>query len=138
MSLKELFQQKVPETFAFVKENYGFEFENISDYLIVGRKQNMNIYFRFDRGISFGVAIEVTGELGEKAIADPRYRRLGASTMAECIDKEYKLRVKRIKNKKDLLDRISEEARVLKKYFGEILNGDVSKWEQIVDCLLNQ
>jgi hypothetical protein len=98
----------------------------------------MNIYFRFDRGISFGVAIEVTGELGEKAIADPRYRRLGASTMAECIDKEYKLRVKRIKNKKDLLDRISEEARVLKKYFGEILNGDVSKWEQIVDCLLNQ
>jgi hypothetical protein len=39
MSLKELFQQKVPETFAFVRENYGFEFENISDSIFLRKSR---------------------------------------------------------------------------------------------------
>ncbi len=138
MKLTQKFQEKVPEIFDFVNSQYGFDFEKINDYLIIGRKKGMNLYFRFDRGITFGVAIEVVGTLGEKAISESKYRKLGASTMAECIDKNYKLRVKKIKNEDDLLERISEEARVLHKYCGNILAGDVSDWKRIVECLLNQ
>lgn len=137
MSLAEKFQEQVPLIFSFVKDEYGFEFEKVTDYMIVGKKGDMNLYFRFDRGISFGVAVEVVGSLGETAISSPKYRKLGASTMAECIDSGYKLRVKRIKKEDDLLERMNEEARVLRKYFGKILIGDVSEWEKIVECLLN-
>ena len=89
MKLTQKFQEKVPEIFDFVNSQYGFDFEKINDYLIIGRKKGMNLYFRFDRGITFGVAIEVVGTLGEKAISESKYRKLGASTMAECIDKNY-------------------------------------------------
>ena len=59
-----------------------------------------------------------------------------SSTMAECIKDGYQLRVKTINNENDLISEMEEEARVLRKYCGNILSGDVSDWEQIVDCLL--
>lgn len=136
MTLTQFFNKKIFEVFAFVRDNYGFTFDTINDYLIVAKKGDMNLYFIFDKGILFSVEIEVTGKLGEIAIKNPKYRRLGASTMAECIS-EYKLKVKTIRNENDLLSEMEEEARVLKDYCANILAGDVSDWERIVNCLLN-
>ena len=136
MSLTSIFQEKTFEIFAFVKNEYGFEFELINDHFIIARKQDMNLHFIFDRGVIFSVEIEVTGALGERAIQNPNYRVLGTSTMAECIDSGYKLKVKKIRNESDLLSEIQEEARVLRKYCDKILAGDVSDWKRIVDCLL--
>ena len=114
MSLKKLFQDKLIEVFAFVRDDYGFKFDVINDYLMVARKEDMNLYFIFDKGILFSVEIEVTGKLGEEAIKNPRYRRLGASTMAECINDRYKIKIKQIKNANDLLSEMEEEAKVLR------------------------
>ena len=136
MTLTQLFNKKIFEVFAFVRDKYGFRFDTINDYLIVARKGDMNLYFIFDKGILFSVEIEVTGKLGELAIKNPKYRRLGASTMAECINDKYKLKVKHIRNENDLLSEMEEEARVLKEYCGNILDGDVSDWERVVNCLL--
>ena len=136
MSLAQLFQSKVPEIFSFVTDEFGFKFENINKFLVVARKEGMNLYFIFDKGLLFSVEIEVTGKLGDIAINNPKYRKLGASTMAECIDDEYKLKFKYIKNENDLLSEMEEEAKVLKKYCRNILAGDVSSWESIVNCLL--
>jgi hypothetical protein len=137
MSLTSIFQEKTLEIFAFVKNDYGFEFEPKNDHLIMARKEGMNLYFIFDRGVLFSVEIEVTGILGERATKNPKHRNIGASTMAECIDSGYKLKVRKIINENDLLSEMEEEARVLKKYCGHILAGDVSDWERIVNCLLN-
>jgi len=136
MSLKKLFQDNLINVFAFVRDDYGFKFEVINDYLMVGRKEDMNLYFIFDKGILFSVEIEVTGKFGERAIKNPKYRKLGASTMAECINDEYKMKITKIKNANDLLSEMKEEARVLREYCRNILAGDVSDWERIVYCLL--
>ena len=138
MSLTRKFQEKTFEIFAFVRNEYGFEFEQISEHLIMAHKQDMNLYFIFDRGILFSIEIEVTGKLGEMATHNPEHRTLGASTMAECIDNEYILKVKKIRNEDDLLSSMEEEAKVLRKYCGKILAGDVSNWEKIVNCLLQE
>lgn len=134
--LTHILQEKVPEIFDFVKDEYGFEFEVIDEYRMIARKEDMNLYFIFDREMLFSVEIEVTGALGEKAIKNPNYRRLGISTMAECMQDGYKLKVRFIQNKNVLISEMKEEARVLKKYFEDILSGDVSDWKRIVDCLL--
>jgi hypothetical protein len=136
MSLKKIYSSKIFEIFSFIRDEYGFDFEIIDDYLIIAKKQDMNLYFIFDRGLFFSVEIEVTGNLGERAINNRKYRKLGASTMAECIDREYEVYVKQIKNEADLIKEMKEEARVLRKYCGNILSGDVSDWERIVNCLL--
>jgi len=138
MTLTQFFNENVFEVFAFVQDKYGFKFDAINDYMIMARKGDMNLYFIFDQGILFSVEIEVTGKLGDIAIKNPKYRKLGASTMAECINDEYKLKVKRIKNEDDLLFEMEEEARVLREYCANILAGDVSDWERIVNCLLKR
>jgi hypothetical protein len=135
MSLTQIFQEKVPEIFDFIKDDYGFKFEVINDYRMIARKEDMNLYFIFDREVLFSVEIEVTGALGEKAIKNPNYRRLGASTMAECMKDGYQLKVRFIQNKNVLISEMKEEARVLREYCGDILSGDVSDWERIVGCL---
>ena len=53
------------------------------------RKEDINLYFIFDREMLFSVGIEVTGILGEKAIENPNYCRLCASTMAKCMKDDY-------------------------------------------------
>ena len=136
MVLTQLFQEKTPEIFDFVKDEYGFEFEVIDEYRMMASKEDMNLHFIFDKEMLFSVEIEVTGALGEKAIKNPNYRRLGASTMAECMQNGYQLKVKFIQDKYVLMSEMKEEARVLREYCGDILSGYVSDWERIVDCPL--
>lgn len=135
MVLAQIFQENIPEIFNFVKSDYGFEFEVIDDHMMIARKEDMNLYFIFDRGVLFSVEIEVIGALGEKATKNPDYRRLGASTMAECMKEGYQLKVRFIQDKYVLISEMKEEAQVLRKYFGDILSGDVSDWARIVDCI---
>lgn len=135
MSLTQIFQKKVPEIFSFVQEDYGFEFEIVSDYLINAKKGDVLLDLRFDRGVLFSLGIEVTGNLAEFASPDPRYRKIGATVIAKCLDKEYKSNIKKIKNEEDLINQIMDRAWVLEKYCGNILAGDVSEWKYIIDCL---
>ena len=136
MVLTQIFQEKVPEIFGFVKDEYGFEFEVIDEYRMIASKEDINLNFIFDREMLFSVEIEVSGALGEKAIKNPNYRRLGASTMAECMKDGYQLKVRFIQDKNVLISEMKEETRVVREYCGDILSGDVSDWERIVDCLL--
>ena len=137
MSLVQLFQDKVPEIFSFLDDEFGFDFVKINDYITIGRKEDINVHFVFDRGILFSVGIEVKGDLGKLAIADARYRKLGATAIARCLDDSYKPLIVNIRNEDDLINQMIERAMVLKKYCKKILKGDVSDWERIVNCLLN-
>ena len=136
MALIKVFQEKIPEVFSFLKNEYGFEIVIVNDHIVIGQKKDIVVHFVFDRGILFSVGIEVRGDLGELAISDTRYRKLGATAIARCLDKNYKPYIINIRNEDDLINQMKERALVLKKYCNQILKGDVSNWEQIVDCLL--
>jgi len=138
MSLVQLFQEKVPIIFSFLKDEFGFNFEKVNEYTVIGQKGDVVVHFVFDRGILFSVGIEVKGELGEAAISETRYRKLGATAIARCLDKSYKPNVIKIKNEADMINQMRERASVLKKHCGKILEGNVSDWERIVNCLLKR
>jgi len=136
MSLVQIFQEKVPEVFSFLKNEFGFDFVTINEHNVIGQNNDIVVHFVFDRGILFSVGIEVRGDLGELAISDARYRKLGATAIARCLDKGYKPYILNIKNEDDLINQMRERAVVLQKYCSKILKGDISDWERIVNCLL--
>ncbi len=135
MLLTELFQEKVPEIFDFVKEKYGFRFEKINDHLISAKKGDISLEFRFDRGTMFGVEIGLRGELGEEATTEAKYRKIGTTAIAKCLDKKYNPWIKSVRTDIDLMHQMEEGATELLQYCGNILEGDVAEWEKIVNCL---
>ena len=136
MSLIQLFQDKVPEVFSFLNDEFGFDFKIINDHIIIGQKGDIIVHFVLDHGVLFSVGIEVRGRLGKTAIADARYRKLGATAIARCLDSTYEPSIVNIRNEDDLINQMRERAMVLEKYCKNILKGDVSDWKRIVDCLL--
>jgi len=136
MSLVQLFQDKVPEVFSFLNDELGFDFTKVNDHIIIGQKGDIIVHFVLDRGILFSVGIEVRGQIGETAITDARYRKLGATAIARCLDKTYVPSIVNLRNEDDLIDQMKERAMVLEKYCWNILKGDVSAWKRIVKCLL--
>ena len=138
MSLVQVFQTKVPEIFSFLENELGYNFVKINEYTLVGQKGDVNVHFIFDRGILFSVGIEIKGELGKEAISEARYRKLGATAIARCIDKSYKPTIIQVKNENDLIEQMMDRASVLRNYCIKILKGDVSDWERIVNCLIKR
>ena len=138
MSLVQLFQDKVPEVFSFLHDEFGFDFKTISDHIVIGQKGDILVRFVLDRGILFSVAIEVKGRLGKTAIGDARYRKLGATAIARCLDSTYTPYIVNIRSEEDLTNQMRERAMVLEKYCKKILKGDVSDWKRIVYCLLTR
>ena len=138
MSLIQLFQDKVPEVFSFLNDEFGFDFKIINDHIIIGQKGDITVHFVLDHGVLFSVGIEVRGRLGKAAIADARYRKLGATAIARCLDSTYVPSIVNIRNEDDLINQMRERAMVLEKYCKNILKGDVSDWKRIVKCLIKR
>jgi len=138
MSLVQLFQDKVPEVFSFLHNEFDFDFKIINDHIIIGQKGDILVHFVLDHGVLFSVGIEVRGRLGKKAIADARFRKLGATAIARCLDSTYVPHIVNIRNEDDLINQMRERATVLEKYCNNILKGDVSDWKRIVKCLMKK
>jgi hypothetical protein len=77
----------------------------------------------------------LSGELGERATADPKYRSLGVSVIAECLDPEYKPARNAPQTKDEVKQTFENQRDDLLKYCKSILSGDVSIWPVVVKCL---
>ena len=86
------------ETFGPVFEDYGFEFPNQAkwndsgEYVVTTQKGDvaLNFYLGVSPHLYYcSTGIKLSGELGERATSDPKFRNMGVSTIAECLDPEY-------------------------------------------------
>jgi hypothetical protein len=139
------FYSIIKETFGSVFEEYGFELEQdeavwtgAGEYIITAQKGDiaLNFYLGLSKLFYYcSVGIKISGNLGRKATADPKYRNIGVSTIAECLDKEYKTSRKSPQTSEEVRQTFEIRKEALLKYCKDILAGDVSRWSAVVKCL---
>jgi hypothetical protein len=134
----------INETFGSVFEDYGFELQGeaiwtgMGEYIITAKKGDIELNFYLGMSQLFyycDVGIKLSGELGERAITDPKFRNIGVSVIAECLDPEYKLSRKNPQTSEEVKQDFENRKEDLLKYCKDILSGDVSIWPTVVDCL---
>lgn len=135
----------IQETFGSVFEDYGFELQSevkwsgMGEYIITAKKDDIELNFYLGMSPLFyycSVGIKLSGKLGERATTDPKFRNMGVSAIAKCLDPYYY-------NPSRKSPQTSEEVKLdfenykedLLKYCKNILSGDVSIWPTVVDCL---
>ena len=134
----------IKETFGSVFEEYGFELQEeavwtgMGEYIITAK--NGDVALNFYLGLSqlfylCSVGIKLSGELGERATPDSKYRNMGVSTIAECLDPEYKLSRKNPQTSEEVKQEFEDRKEDLLKYCKDILSGDVSVWPAIISRL---
>lgn len=136
------FYSIIKETFGPVFEEYGFELQQdeavwtgMGEYVITAKKTDIELNFYLGLSQLFyycSVGIRLSGELGKKATSDPKYRGIGVSTIAECLDPEYKLSRKNPQTSEEVRKEFSSRKEDLLKYCKDILSGDVSVWPAII------
>ena len=134
----------IQETFGSVFEDYGFELQGeavwtgMGEYIITARKDDIELNFYLGISPLFyycSVGIKLSGELGERATTDPKFRDLGVIVIAECLDPEYKLSRKSPQTSEEVKQDFENRKEDLLKYCKDILSGDVSIWSTVVKCL---
>lgn len=134
---KHQFFLTIQEIYESVFRDYGFEIHEEKDNLVIATKPDCELIFRLERALYCSLGIKLSGQLAQKATSDPyyRYRELGVSAIAKCLDPYYKRPFKRTETEEDLKDVLEGHKEELLKYCKNILLGDVSSWQQVVDCL---
>jgi len=134
----------IKETFGSVFEDYGFELQDeavwtgMGEYIITSRKANIELYFYLGVSQLFyhcSVGIRLSEELGKRATTDSRYRSMGVSTIAKCLDPDYKLSRKSPQTSEEVKQQFENCKEDLLEYCKDILSGDVSIWPSIISCL---
>lgn len=128
----------IKKIFDPVIQSYGFEIVKKNNNLIVAAKGDIELIFRLESApmsYYFSLEIKLTGELGKKATPDSSYRHLGVAAIAQCLDEDYDRPVKEARNEEDLIEVAEGHKEELVKYCENILLGDVSSWQDVVDCL---
>ena len=134
---KHQFFRTIEEIYESIFRDYGFEMYEENDNLVIARKPDCELVFRLERALYCSLGIKLSGQLAQKATSDPyyRFRELGVSAIAKCLDPNYKRPFKRTETLEDLQAVLEGHKEELLKYCGNILLGDVSSWQQVVDCL---
>lgn len=138
------FLKIIEETFGSVFEDYGFELQDeavwtgMGEYTITARKADIELNFYL--GVSqlsyyCSAGIRLSGELGKRATTDSKYRNMGVSTIAKCLDPEYKPLRKSPQTSEEVRQKFENRKEDLLKYCKDILSGDVSTWQAVVNCL---
>lgn len=133
----------IKEIFDPVFKDYGFELQNEArwngqEYVITAQKGDIALNFYLGMSQLFyycEASFKLSGELGERATADPKYRSLGVSVIAKCLDPGYKPLRKMPQTKDEVKQAFEKEKEDLLKYCNRILSGDVSVWTTVVKCL---
>jgi len=113
----DVFQEKVPETFAFLVDRHGFKLDRNDDYAFVAKSKHCDVLIDLDWGsivvsvrpLQTGRAVRLSSIVGAKnptVLFLPRYP-WGPEDASEEIDRQ---------------------ADLLASYCGDILNGDFSQW----------
>ena len=139
-----LFLPIIKETFGSIFEEYGFELQDevvwtgMGEYIITARKTDIDLNFYLGGSQLFyscSVGISLSGKLGKRATANSKYRKMGISTIAKCLDPEYKSSRKSPQTSEEVKQQFENRKEDLLKYCKDVLSGDVSSWPTVVKCL---
>ena len=134
----------IQETFGSVFEDYGFEHQDevvwsgMGEYIITAKKDDIALKFYLGMSRLFyycSVGIKLSGDVGERATTDPKFRDIGVSVIAECLDPEYKISRKNPQTSEEVMQEFENRKEDLLKYCKDILAGDMSIWPTVVKCL---
>lgn len=126
------------DVFDTVIRKYGLEIHEESKNLVVATKGSIELIFRLEPtylAYYFSLEIRLVGELGERATSNSLYRHLGVAAIARCLDPNYDRPVKEIQTEQNLREIAEGHREELLKYCENILLGDVSSWQTVVNCL---
>jgi hypothetical protein len=138
------FLEIIKEVFDQVFTEYGFELQGeakwngMGEYEITATKEDIALNFYLGLSQLFyycDVSLALSGELGKRATADPKYRRIGASVIARCLDPMYQRSTKMPQTKEEVKQKFEERKEDLLKYCSGILTGDISIWPKVVKCV---
>ena len=141
------FLEIIKEIFGPVFDDYGFELQDKAvwsgdgEYIITAKK--IDIELNFYLGVSqlfyyCSAGIKLLGELGKRGTTDIKYRNIGISTIAKCLDSEYKPFRESSQTSEEVKQQFENIKEDLLKYCKGILSGDVSIWPTLISCLKNK
>jgi hypothetical protein len=110
----------------------------MGEYIITAQKENIEINFYLGMSQLFyycEIGLKLSGALGERATNDPKYRRLGVTAIAGCLDPDYKPSRKMPQTKEEVKQTFENCKEDLLKYCKDILSNDVSIWPLVVKFL---
>lgn len=134
----------IKEIFSSVLKDYGFDLQEeaiwtgMGEYVITAQKDDIELNFYLGTSQLFyycDLGLKLSGELGKKATPDPKYRKLGVSVIASCLDPEYTHSRKMPQTKEEVKQTFEKQKAELLKYCIGVLSGDISIWPVVVKCL---
>ena len=113
----DVFQDRVPRTFAFLVERHGFALDRSDDYVFVARAPHCDVVIELDWG---SIVVSV------RPVHTGRPVRLSFIVGAK--DPTILFLPRYPWGPEDAREEIDRQAELLARYCGEILNGDMSRW----------
>lgn len=137
------FLKLIHEVFDPILSKYGFIIQDEEKWIqpetaVFAKKDDIELAFRLGSSQLFwyfSLELKLSGLLGERATSDPKYRGFGVSAIAECLNPSYKKNMKASQTEKELQERMESDKAELLQYCEDVLLGDVSNWQKIVDCV---
>ena len=134
----------IQETFGSMFEEYGFELQGeakwsgMGEYILTAKKNDIELNFYLGLSQLFyycSVGIRLSGEVGDRATTDPKFRNMVVSVIAKCLDPDYKPSKKSPQTSEEVKQAFEKCKEDLLKYCKDILSGDVTIWATVVKCL---
>lgn len=131
----------VREVYGSTMGELGFEFDEEDLQVLYARKGDIQLVFRLETGFKFRLfrlEIMLLGELGERATPRVDHRSLDVSTIAEFSDLGYEFVSRIPATESEFVEEMNIQKAELLKYCQDILDGDVTRWSQIVDSVIEE
>jgi len=134
------FSKLVDDVFNSVIHDYHLNCREENTRLLIASKEELELVFRLEAiplFYYFSLELKLSGNLAEQATSDTYYRGrgLGVSAIAQCLDINYKPSIKGAQTESELRELLETGRDELLKYCKDILLGDVSSWQVVVECL---
>ena len=116
----EAFQSSVPEAFAFLREEHGFVIDRDDEYAFTAASTTCEIVVELDWG-SIVVSLRPSGTV----------RSVRLSFIVGAFDPEVLFLPRYPWGPKEAWEEVGRQADLLRRYCGELLRGDFSKWPEL-------
>ena len=128
----------INDAFGSVFQDYGFKVSQATEDLIIAGKEDIELLFRLEYSYHMcylSVEIRLSGQLGEEATSIANRRHIGVTAIAKCLDPNYGRSLAGATNLGELRQTAEVDKEDMLRYCRKFLSGDVSSWQQVVDCL---
>lgn len=129
MPLESFFKEIVTTEFSFLVKDYGYSFFQEKPWRLFYQKTPLKIVLEFD-GKSFGCWLE-----REDLSKANNYRAISIEVISKCLG--YRVMENMFfRSREDmLLDEAKKNAVLLQTYCLDLIKGDFSKWDLVIECL---